>query len=423
MCIARPQALTAVCASLLLMAGCATGLGTHAGVTVQGEGSTLELAWSPDHPWARQFQSEANRFHVFAQYRIGDQPVEQDLGAGSLIGTPAVVRFQLPPALRSAPESQVCLFIGRSRAESAVPIRMGPQAAGDTARFRYAEWEAGVRSATVAAQSQRESDALDRSVASIQTETRRVRAVQDQSGIRSAEDCKRLRPSAVAQESTPNNVVDPSLAGAVAQRICVRRARNMRRSEVFERYRIDVEEKVASFASDAQQPKSERTKAQLRQFEQQWTRWFDKTGADYRPELGSDLDLLPVVDTVYAAIKAWNNGSQHSPADRAIIVRGLLDGFDGCLEDANKQLRTQYEAWERARSNKPARDKLYVEWQQASCLNELQNQNKALTALSDALAEAQTRQAKLQAQQGAAQAPAVLTKPGRKVLNDEVCSL
>jgi hypothetical protein len=410
----RGCAAALIAASSVALSGCATSLGENVGVTVYGDGPNVQLLWDEKHPWASEFQNSAGRFHLYGQYLSASRPVEQDLGAARVAG-PQTLTFPLPSALRSTPESPICLFIARSRAEAAVPVRVPPQAGGDTARFQYVEWDAGVKAVTRAAQVTKEAQYLERTMSELQSEMSAIRADQARKQIREPADCQRAAAVAVADQRAPVDVAEPAAIPMAAQRLCIRRAKNL---ELY--VNLDVAATIAWFSGAEQERKTDRTRAQIRKFQQHWAIWSSQVGRDYRPQVGAADENLPFVGVVIGAIRDWQAGGR-TDANRATMARGVLDGYEGCLEDIPKQLRTQYEAWRRAQSNTAERDRLYAEWRVSACLTDLRTQNAAIESRAASFAEAQRRREALLAspEQAALQLPA---GANRRMLNDKACS-
>ncbi|MBL8434695.1 MAG: hypothetical protein JNL99_07135 [Zoogloea sp.] len=401
----------------LLVAACGTtSLGSSVGTSVEGEGSNLDFLWMAEHPWAPSFQ-QSGRVRLYAQYRQGGQIVEQDLGAGRLVAQ-RQMRFVLPHSLRGVPDGPVCLFLSPGRNQAAVPVRTA--SAGETARFRHADWDGWVR-----ANSARNNDAQDaETLARVLAEAEQRIASQDKAlaryGVRQPADCARMSVPATAVEANPRDVIAPAQQAAASQRICVRRARNMRNQEYMNpAYRVDIHEAVAQFRPETSLADSARRQADARLFLGHWQKWIDQTGADYTPELGSASELLPFAGTVPPAIKNWNTHRQTYPGTPApqAVVTGLLDGYKGCLEDVAKQLAVRHEAWQKARSSQPERDRLYAERKRAECSTEFAEQERLKARVGELRSELAAARARL----GVTETTRAST--ARKVLNGESCSL
>ena len=400
----------------LLVAACGTtSLGSSVGTSVEGEGSNLDFLWMAEHPWAPSFQ-QSGRLRLYAQYRQGGQTVEQDLGAGRLVAQ-RQLRFVLPHSLRGVPDGPVCLFLSPGRNQAAVPVRAA--STGETARFRHADWDSWVR-----ANSARNNDAQDvEALTRVLADAEQRIAAQDKAlarqGVKRAEDCARMNVPTTAVEANPRDVIAPAQQATASQRICVRRARNMRNQEYIRpEFRIDIHEAVAQFRPEAGGADMARRQADARLFLGHWQRWLEPTGADYTPELGSASEMLPLAGTVSLAIKNWNLHRQTYPGTPAppAVVTGLLDGYKGCLEDVAKQLAVRHEAWQKARASQPERDRLYTERKRAECSTQAAEQEQLKARVGELRAELAAARARL----GAAETTPAIT--ARKVLNDASCS-
>ncbi len=384
--------------AVLALGGCAANkLSSNAGVSVQGEPQAVVFGWEADHPWANQFQTQAARLRLYAQYRSRGQVVEQDLGTGSPGGDKRL-RFALPANLRSTPEGPVCLFVSASRNAASVPVRL-EAAGGDTARFRHAAWDTAVRVNTGQAQAQRELSAAEAAQVERETAYASMRGRLEKEGATTVEACQARSAAPAAAPPLPAGPAlraDQLMDGA--QRVCVRRTRNMRRFNA--EYQIDVPEVVGQ--AQQQAAAGERWRGAATAFLRDWQRWSGQTGVDYRPEVGSETEGLPAVGTLYALIKAYNKaGKQVPPEQQRALAAGLLDAYGGCVEDVHKQLRLMLQAWERGQRNQPGRDKAYQERQQAECVGRVGELDK----LAQDVEEGRRQLARLRGAQAPAPAP------------------
>ena len=394
-----------------------TGLGKSVGTSVEGQGQSIDFMWIGEHPWAATFQ-QTGRLHLYAQYRRDGQAVEEDLGAGKIFAQ-RQMRFTLPKALRAVPEGPVCLFFGTGRNSSAVPVRSNSASAGDTAGFRYQAWEANIR--TTSSRQVDEKEVAELSLALPEAERRATSETNGLAalGVRQREDCSKMMVP-TAGETVPKDVFIAGQQTSIAQRICVRRARNQRNPEYINTdYKIDVHEAISQFRSpDGGSPQGGRRQAEVRQFLSQWQKWIDQTGVEYVPEVGSPSDFLPTVGTLDNSIKDWNAHRKAYPGTPApaTIVNGILDAYKGCLEDVSKQLAFKLDAWQKARANQPARDRLYAERKRSECVGRVEELDRLkirIGELRTQLAETQTR---------VAAAPTVQNQTAsRQMLNGESC--
>lgn len=410
-----------VCAWL---SGCATtNLGGTVGTAVEGEGQAVDFSWIAEHPWAASFQ-QAGRFHLYAQYRRDGQPVEEDLGAGRLIAQ-RQIRFSLPAALRTVPEGPVCLFVGGGRNSAAVPVRAGAGAGGDTARFRYPAWEANVGTTSARRSDERDVAELGRVIPEAERRYRAEAEALAALGVRGAEDCGRLAVPSASVDTDPKDVVAPGIQASAAQRICVRRARNMRNPEYMRNsdYRIDTYDVVSHHrpaAVEANNPDASRRQAEGRMFVSHWQKWIDQTGVEYVPEVGTSSEFLPLLGTLISSVKDWNAHRVAYPGTPApaLIVNGILDAYKGCLDDVGKQLSIKYEAWQRTRANKPERDRIYAERKRSECVARVGEQGR----MGQRISELRTELAAAQARLVAAGTVQPRSAP-RRLLNGEACTL
>jgi hypothetical protein len=428
MCDAEPRVIlrrvvprcAGVTAMLAALGGCASGtLGDTAGVQVEGQASSVLVSWDASHPWAAQFQGQATRFRLYAQYRSAGQPLEQDLGPPRPSGTGGWI-FELPPSMKAVPESPICLFVSASRTSPSIPVRSRARPGADTARFRFPAWEAKVSGTTRAALGERELAQLTRSVADLEAELERQREPLLKAGVRSPEDCQRLSAGAApaSAEVIPADVLAPAQQADGTQRVCVRRARNMRRSPPA--YRVDVAEFLSRWMAETPAGANDRARLQAAQFQQHWSRWYERTGVDYTPEVGDPGDRLPTGGVLDEAIVGWNKaGGSGSAEARRGIAAGLLDSYAGCLEDVAKQLKVKHDSWQKAQVNRPLRDRLYAERQQAACVARVNDIGRLNEALNEARSRADAKRGDApSAPSGAPPAPA-----GKVSLNSQDCTI
>jgi len=405
----------------ILLAACATGsLGNNVGTLVEGEGANIDFSWVPDHPWSNSFR-QPGRLHLYAQYRRNGEPVEEDLGAGRSTAQ-RQLRFELPKGLRGLPDGGVCFFLGAGGNGGTVPVRTASKTGGDTVRFGYPSWSAYVRESGARYVDQREADERARTLTAAEQRAAAETASLAKIGVQRREDCTRLAAATAAGGSVPKNVLAPREQALVAQKICVRQARNMRNPEMTQASdQVDAYDVIKRYPFDALSPESARRQTEARQFLAHWQRWFDQTGVNYVPEVGSASDHLPVVHSVMPIIKNWNVERQANPATPApgAIVFGLLDAHKGCLDDVTKQLAFKYDAWQKARANQPVRDRLYAERQLAECTGRVDD----LTTLQSRIGDLRRQMAADRARLSESPEPAPFASSGRTVLNGHTCSL
>lgn len=366
------RALLAI--SIFAISGCATTtIGENAEVYVEGDKGTVNFTWTPNHPWAAQLKAQGHFFRLYAQYKVGGKPVEQDLGSPKISAQDRWL-FQLPLSLKAVPESQVCMFVAGSRTFSGIPVRAKAEGGGDTVRFRYPLWEAYVRTNTQYSIWGNEVRVAEQAVMNLEAEWAKVQGDPQRRASLSEADCRQLavRPTP-SGNMVPANIVPPAQRADTAQRVCVHRTRNQRETSNAN-YKADLPNLLGQFMKDSFGSTTDRTRHLAIEFQQHWSRWAGRVGPTYVPEVGNSRELLPTGSSLDNRIWAWNksNGAL-SISERNAIVAGLLDGYSGCVEDVTKQLRIQYEAWQQASTNQPERDRQYAEWQRSICLKQVNN--------------------------------------------------
>ena len=401
--------------------GCSTNsIGESASTKVEGLQDSVIFSWQQDHPWSTQFSGQGSRFSLFAQYVANGRPVEQNLGRPSSVSSQQWT-FALPRELRSVPESQVCLFFSQSQTSPSIPVRARAAVGGETARFRFPDWEKRVIAATSTSVLEAELKAIDSIVADSKAQLARLKGDLERSGVKSIEDCSRLASavSSTQYESIPADVVPVAMQMDATERICVRRARNMKRFRP--EYRADLDVLAEQVSTDTTVALTERTRSQVRSFLNQWMKWRDRTGPEYTPQLGSPTEGLPTGGVLDEAIKVWNSSAApKTSASRATITAGLLDAYSGCLEDVSKQLAIRGAAWESARVNRPARDRLFAERRRAQC----HSQVSGLEALASSIVEQENQLTVRRANQPPAGRIQLEVKQTRPVaLNTLTCNL
>lgn len=419
----RPTALSAAILGCVQLAGCGTtSLGGNVGTGVEGEGQTVDFSWIPEHPWAGAFQ-QSGRLRLYAQYRKDGQPVEEDLGVGRMVAA-RQIRFVLPRSLRAAPDGQVCLFLSGGRSGGAVPVRGAAGGGGDTGRFRFPAWESGVRAASARSAAERDVAELGRLIPDLERQIRTESDALAAQGVRQPEDCAHMRVAPSSGDVAPPDVIAPGNQAGTAQRICIRRARNMRNAEYMAnaRYRIDAQEAVSQYRPAQGEGGGDvrHRQEEARMFLGHWQKWIGQTGVEYVPEVGEPSEFLPLLGTFITAVGEWNVHRQTYPGTPPppVVVNGILDAYRGCLEDVGKQLTFKYEAWQKARVSQPARDRIYADRKRAECVGrveELKRLDERLGVLRGQLTEAQGRVA--------SQPDAAAPSSSRRVLNGETCNI
>lgn len=369
---------------IALLFGCASGsIGENANTKVEGNQNSLVFSWEQSHPWSAQLAAQGSRYSLFAQYITGGRPVEQNLGRPQRV-TPLQWTFLLPRELRSAPEGHVCLFFSQSQHSPSIPIRAKAIPGGDTARFRFPDWEKLVAAGTKASAIATEIKTMESSIADSKVEHARLKGELERNGVKSMEDCSRAPNTIVTTqiEATPADVLLASQQADAAERICVRRSRNMKRFRA--EYRVDLDVLTEQLITESSVALPERSKSQAKAFLNHWTKWRDRTGPEYTPQLGSSGEGLPTGGVLDVAVSNWNNATiAKTAAARVAVTSGLLDAYSGCLEDVGKQLTIRSAAWQSAQTNRPARDRIFAERKREQC----QSLVSGLEGLTKSLAE------------------------------------
>lgn len=412
-----------VTTGIAVLAGCAnSSLGDNAGVSVEGQGSRLTLAWESRHPWAAQLRQQAARYHIYAQYRHDSRPVEQDLGVARLDRDGAAMLFVLPDALKAPPESAICLFVSPGRQYASLPVRLTRQTAADTATFRYPAWEVSVTARTRQLFTQREVAMHAQQVSELEQQLQAMQMSLSTIGANAPQDCERLQANGRSDTGDqPADVIAPDRQAEKAQQICVRRARNVRVN-----YKIDLTQLTKSLLADKSLSEQDRRRAIGMLFLQHWHRWFDQTGIDYVPEIGSSSELLPMSKTTVQALRTMVDQADKDSTRREMAARsaatGMLDGYAGCLEDVGKQLVVKHEAWRIARVNQPERDRLYTERKRAECVARFQEVAQARNDLEEARRRLADKQGEAIATKDHATGAQAISTPSGP-LNQISCSL
>lgn len=408
-------------AFLLVLAGCA-GINANddAMVKLQANDNIINASWTLDHPWAKEFISQAAKFRLYGQYVSHGKHVEVPLANAQLTGQTGWT-FQLPEKLPATPESPVCLHISAGRNQS-IPVRSNGSAQYDTARFRYEPWERNIRNTSRLAEQQREINLLETAISQDEASVATYKKNLAARGIKTQGDCTReeMTGTPSVAEAAPGKVVEPSRQQAASERICVHRTRNWGSKIILPPvYVIDVPAILKLyFDARAITSPSSRNDQLYSQFQKDWASWYKETGEGFLPEIGEKNDILAEVGLVTAAINRWNTNPQNrNNTDLNIIANGMLDAYTGCLEDVNKQLNANYNAWQLAQKNKESRDQRYSEFKQAECVRESTN-------IASTMQKIDTQRQKLQTLKltpAPNNSPAT-TLPIRYSLNDKLCS-
>ena len=395
-----------------LIPGCATPLADNAGMFVEGARNTVFLTWDEDYPWTAAAKAQLPRLHLFAQYRSQSKPVEQDLGAVRSIDQ-RTLTFDLPTSLRNTPDGSVCLFFSASRSGTSIPVRIKSSETNDTARFRFPTWETAATASTRAALVSRRGDNLEAEIRDLETSLEAQRAALQKMGVQTRQDCAGIggKVGDAVPLARPREAVDPKLQEQASQRLCVRRARNLRVLT-----NLDPLEFTNSLSTDTAIAAGDGRRRMAATFRDLWTRWLDRTGVDYVPEVGKADDILPLNKVAEQALLAWIK-SNRTDENRRVIATGLVEAFEGCLDDTRKQLAIKYSAWERARREQPRRDQLYVEHERRQCVAQYGEMEKTQALLDEAKGKRSATTADTRFERGSA------NENKRVILNRLECAL
>ncbi len=357
-----------VCCGIVFMGSCASTPNKNADVEVIGNGSIVQFSWATDHPWAKQFQAQGMRMHLFAQYKSASLPVEQDLGVG-IYAPPTQVRFQLSDTLLAVPDGPVCLFLSTSRAASAIPIRMPSDHQADTARFRNPAWEHHAVVSTRTSLTAKQERELSESLTALDQQIDLAHKLATKDGIATAADCVNVKATSSNLSDSMQGVLEPAEQEDGAERVCVRRARNMRNSLMINsKYLVDLEKMVNNLTIPRGAANSAVINVQIQTFQANWNKWISKTGVDYVPEVGTDSNFLPMGGILLSQLEQMNKSSVRDSDLEKTITMGLLDSYSGCLEDVKKQLNQKYVSWVHEQTNKPAREAAHSEYIRKQCV-------------------------------------------------------
>ncbi|MBA3756590.1 MAG: hypothetical protein H0X02_10335 [Nitrosomonas sp.] len=370
--------------SFIMLTGCAT-FGSTLNTQVVGSGNTLVLTWDKQHPLARQLQSDSN-IRIRADYRVDGRLISEAL-ASSRGSVDRRVAFVLPHKLRSLPDGEICLYIQPSnRGISILPIRAASCSHVDTGGFRYPAWE------TLLLENMRQQVAeytqskLKNELQSIQTRVTSNEKILLNKGVKKLEDCAQIAPGStqLIEKERPFDVVEAAQHDTATRKICIRQMRNQNM-----KWMLDVSDLIKNHMTEKETFSTYRNKAQI--FLRDWNKWFSSVGAEYRPEIGTENDSLPIVSTTWIPIiEAYkkkhalkSDQISLSKSDRIALSGALLDAYEGCIEDTRKQLMTKLIAWQKQLQSKPVRDREYVEYARQECRKEVEENQKLMTRATE----------------------------------------
>lgn len=303
--------------------------------TIQAQGPAIYLNIDSEHPRAKslaniQLLLAADFLDETGQLRTASLGLGQRQSALSLA-------FRLPEQLNNVPKGEVCLYF------SPVDPRLGPLPVrarsdqGDSSGFRYAAWEEGIRARTKQAVLTRQRVELEAQLAAQQRVVDRLQARLSSQGVSAAEQCDRPSDSKQLGSVRGTDVVGPAAQASSARRICLRRLRELSLVAPFNVIDELLAQKMTMSA--------ERGK-QSHRLAQDWRSLGAQTGPDYQPELGDVHETL-AISTEAEVLMAKKERTQ---VQTQAMLAGVLDGYDTCVADTQRQLGHRYQLWLNAQS-------------------------------------------------------------------------
>ena len=449
------KVVAAMLFSCLMLASCvSTELNSQLGTEVVGKGSQIEFTWDADHPFAQQYARQ--NIVLVAEYLELDQsgrskPVRQVLSRSN--NQFAEIRkkvFSLPPQLRSIPaSSNVCLYLQMNR--QAIPLRNAGKF--DTARFKYAEWSQLVATSTGRRLLSQDIATAERNLAIAERNLETSLNQQNQSiddfnqqlasenlaqaiTIYEASDCKNITVAATEQ-SKPFDVLEIEQHLPTALNVCAARAFNsVRFAEAIAKQEIPSVRLLPSIIKlnktnlDALIGRLDsQRKQQLQIFTQSFLRFVQNTNSNFKPEIGSRNDLLPVSeytyqrqDTVLRALGASQVANEAQLTLGVEVVSNELEEFKSCVVEGQQQLKTKYEAWQKRIASSPNRIDAKTQFIVQKCESMFTDNQQRLREFKQQEEAADETLTKLQARfDQLGLAPNLPTQSA--ALNEQVCSL
>ncbi len=450
----RVIAATMLVSSLILASCVSTELNNQLGTEVVGKGTQIEFTWDADHPFAQQYARQ--NIVLVAEYLELDQngrskPVRQILSRSN--NQFAEIRkkvFSLPAQLRSIPASaNVCLYLQMNR--QAIPLRNAGNF--DTARFQYAEWAQLVASSTGRNLLSQDIALAERNLAIAERNLETALIQQNQSiddfnqqlasenlaqaiTIYDASDCKNISVAAMEQNK-PFDVLEKEKHLPTALNVCAARAFNsVLFADAIAKQKIPSVRLLPSITKlnkgnlDALKLRlDDARKQQLQIFTQSLVNFVKNTNSNYKPEIGSRNDLLPVSsytsqrqEEVLRAMSASEALSNTHLKLAVEVASNELEEFRSCVVEGQQQLQTKYEAWQKRLASSPDRvdaKSQFILQKCESLFTDNQERLRQFKQQEQAADEALTSlQARFDQLSTAPQLPAQ-----SEVLNQQVCSL
>lgn len=420
--------LIVCCFCFLTMSCGSTKLGNNLGTTVSGQGNQLVFAWQSDHPFAANYQRDP--IIVVAEYVEIDtngnkRNVRQYLtprhSRHQVSQSAANIRsFQLLSQLPSPPDrsSPICLYM-ESKGQ-VIPIR--DPSLGETARFRFPEWEQSVRKNTVSLLAERDlsiarnnvtvlSDQLSAIKRNLNTNLNDFNRQLANEGLANTLDISQANqcPNIQLANSTqkrPYDVLEENQIPVAAREICSFRTFNGLyvpsggvKALVLAYLAIITPEKTFS-VNDI----NANRETDFVQFLKILDAHKKKVLADdYNPQLGSKNDYIRfsahAVSMQPSAIQALEKVTTLTANEIAIINQVLaaeLDVFSSCIDEGEQQLKTKRIAWEKQVAASPQRRVAREAFLQQRCESLFVEAEQNLQRTEEALIKAKNELAKLE---------------------------
>lgn len=285
------------------------------------------------------------------------------------LGTPSnrSLRYVLPDQLTGNPTGPVCLLLQMPNGRP-LPVRRADQDRGETARFRYVEWEAIATKRSALAAQQANVARLRESVKNLEAAVVAQQAANEKSGGNDAASCNNgitARTSVVGGAQRP--AIDLNQLPALAARVCV--ARVWIYDSLFAAKRVTLAERLADeddniafspstldelmgwLSPVARQRLLQFRGAELATYKSDWNTHAPHIAA-YRSELrrqhlepefgGFNEELRIQSDAKAAAMRIAKAAASRQPIDSTLIagvVGSNLEAFVRCKSDGMSQMR------------------------------------------------------------------------------------
>lgn len=437
--------------ALVVLAGCAaSSLGHNLGTEVLATGSSITLSWDPLHAWNAQLATGGAQ--LVAEYAVEERGLVREVLSKARPVRERIIAFALPEALKNAPKGEVCLYVQLPATNALLPVRMA-SGGQDTARFRYAAWEARASMQSQARYLALDAETLGRQLTDAREFREKRMASLARRGVGSAQECDAVDTQRGISEKPPISVVPAAQQDSVARQVCIGRieysrrlflgrlaAENVENREALIR-KFSVLAMAAPQAADAllkQQPGmdgmaslglQERQK-QARVLAEDWRKYSPTVGKDFWPPFGKADDYLEIIGesrrgNEYLLRQLY--GEPHglppvaaapSPRDLFGALGALMDAYSGCVDDGRRQLKAIADNWTALQAASPERERRVRSYQVAECRREhqqLDTLRSTESKLADDLARVQERLT-----QAKSATPAMPTSQ-RQSLNGERC--